>query len=82
MITREKVYFDAGINQVGDGGKYFHITLRDDIPVFVPEIPDITEEIQGFRLFGRDILEEFHEAGLARLGILDIQAKVHVGGKI
>ena len=54
MIALEEIHLDTGIHQIHKGRKHPDITFRDNIPVLVPEIPDIPQKIQGTGPSGRN----------------------------
>ena len=46
MITLEKEDIHATVNKILQRGKHPHIPFRHNIPVFIPEIPDVTEKVK------------------------------------
>ena len=49
MVAREEKHLHAGIHQALKSREHSHIPFRDEIPIFIPEIPNIPEHIQGYR---------------------------------
>jgi len=41
MVSLEEIDFDSGIHEFGQSPEHTHIPARNDIPVFIPEIPYI-----------------------------------------
>jgi len=64
VIPLEEVYLDSGGDKVLKSGKNLDISLRDDIFIFVPEIPDIPEKIQRLRFRGGNSTEHTYKTCL------------------
>ena len=73
VIPLEEVYLDSGGNKVLKRSKYLDIALRNDIFIFVPEIPDIPQKIQRFRFSGGNSAEHTDKPGLAVSGIANLK---------
>ena len=82
VIPGEEVHRHACIHQVHQRGKDAHAPLRDDVTVFIPEIPDVAQQVERRRPVFRDAPQETDEARLPVGGIRDIQPQMHVGNKV
>ena len=57
--------------------KYPDITLRDNVAVLVPEVPDVTEKIDSFRI-RREAAQKVSETTLPVGWITDLQASMDI----
>ena len=54
VVSLEEIHLHSLIHQILEGGKHSDIALRHNITILVPEVPDISEEIEGCRIFSGD----------------------------
>ena len=81
MIPLEEIYLHTPVHQVGQGTEHPHIALRDDITVFIPEIPDVPKKVQRLRLRGQRP-QEIHKTLLPVIRVSHIQTKMDVSHEI
>ena len=82
VIALKEKDLHPGIDKSSQGRKDPDIAFRHHIPVLVPEIPDITKQIQGFRFVFRQGFEECRKTGFPVGRIAYIQAEMHVSHEI
>jgi len=46
MVTLEEVHVDTSVHELLQRGEDADITLGNDVLVFIPEVPYVTEKIQ------------------------------------
>ena len=78
MVTLEEIHLYTLIHKILEGGKDSYISLRHDITILIPEIPDITQKIQGSRLLGWNSTEEGDKASLTGSRISHLKPQVYV----
>src|SRR5574344_703630 len=81
VIPLEEIYLHTPVHQVGQGTEHPHIALRDDITVFIPEIPDVPKKVQSLRLRGQRP-QEIHKTPFPVKRVRHIQTKMDVSHKI
>ena len=81
MIPLEEIYLHTPVHQVGQGTEHPNITLRDDITVFIPEIPDVPKKVQSLRLRGQRP-QEIHKTPFPVKRVRHIQTKMDVSHEI
>jgi len=57
VIALEKVNLHTPVHQRSQGREHPDISLRDHIPVFIPEIPYVAEEIERLRFLRQRVQE-------------------------
>lgn len=82
VVARAEIHIHPGGNEILDGRKDTRISLRNHIPVFIPEIPDVPKQKEIFGPVGRNLPQEFDKTLLAGRRIIDIQSQVHVGSEV
>ena len=78
VVSLEEIHLDACFHQVHQCRKHADIALRDHIMILIPEIPDVTEQVQRFGLILRNRLEKSHKPRLPVLRIFQVQAEMHI----
>ena len=64
MISLEEIHLHTLIHKLGKSCKDSDITLWHDIAVLVPEVPDITQKVKGFRALCRYPAKKRHKTSL------------------
>ncbi len=82
VVSLEEIHIHPGLNQPDNRSKYFYISFRDHITVFIPEIPDVTQKIQSRRLPGVERPQKFDKTAFAPLRVIYIQPQMHIRYKI
>ena len=82
VVPLKEIHFHAGVHQVLQGGENARIALGDHVPVFIPEVPDVAEEVQGLRLGRRNSAEELHETRFPAGRVGNGEAQVDVGDEV
>ena len=77
VVSLEEIHIHAPVYQVSYSSEHSDISLRNDIPILIPEIPAITQKIKR-RGFLRKRLEETNEAGLTGSRVIDLQTEMDV----
>jgi hypothetical protein len=77
VVSLEEIHIHAPVYQVSYSSEHSDISLRNDIPILIPEIPDITQKIKR-RGFLRKRPEETNEAGLTGSRVIDLQTEMDV----
>ena len=77
MITLEEIHLDPSVHQCRKGSEHPYISFRNNIAVLIPEIPYISEKIQGLGLF-RKTAEKLHETSLPAGRIIYLQTKMNI----
>jgi hypothetical protein len=77
MIAGKEINIHTSFNQILDGGKDTDISLRNNIPILVPEIPHIPEKIERLRIL-RKRTKKIHETTLpgSRIGNLETEMDI------
>jgi hypothetical protein len=77
MIAGKEINIHTSFNQILDGGKDTDISLRNNIPILVPEIPYIPEKIERLRIL-RKRTKKIHETTLpgSRTGNLEAEMDI------
>ena len=78
MISLEEIHLDSLIHKILEGGKDSNISLWHNISILIPEIPDITQKIQGSRLLGWNSTEEGDKASLTGSRISHLEPQVDI----
>ena len=73
MVSREEIYIHSAVHEFLQGGECADISFRNHITVFIPEVPDVAEQIDRFGVF-RQGTQEVGETALAGGGISHLQA--------
>ena len=76
------IYLHARVHQVLQGGENARVALGHHVPVLIPEIPDVPQQIQRLRLFRRNAFQEGRETGLPVRRTGDLEAEVDVGDEV
>ena len=66
------------VHKIAQCRKNPDIPLGDYIPVLVPEVPDVSQEIQRLCLVCRNSTEERDESGLSFSRIGHIESQMHI----
>ena len=82
VISLEEINLYSLLHQFAESGEHLDISLRDHIAVFIPEIPDVTEKVQCFRLISRYLPEERDETGFTTGRIRYLQTEMYVRDEI
>ena len=82
VVSLKEIDLHARVHQVHKRREHTNIALRDNIMIFIPEIPDVTQKVQCLRFILRNRPQELDETRLPCDGILDIQPKMHVRDEI
>ena len=72
----------ACVHQADELRDHPRARARDHVAVFVPEVPDVAQQVERPHLLDREPFQEIDETRLALRGILHPQAEVHVGDEI
>jgi hypothetical protein len=81
VIAFKKVHLHTSIHESLQSCQHPNIALRDHISVFIPEIPDISQEIQCFRLFGKRS-EEVCKTTFPTCRIRNLKTQMNIGDKV
>ena len=81
MISLEEIYLHSPVHKIGQGTEHPHISLRNDVTVFIPEIPYIPEQVQSLRLRWKRP-QKSHKTPLPPLGVRHIQTEMDISDKI
>ena len=82
VVAREEMHLHAHVGQFADFSKQARVALRDDVFIFVPEVENVAQEINGIRLM-LDAVEKIDQAALLSSGVWNGQtAQVGVGEEI
>jgi len=82
VVALKEINLDTRVHQINQSREHPHVAFRDDIPVLVPEIPNVSEQIQRPAPLLRNRLQEPDKTSLPVNGIIDLQAKMHIRDKI
>ena len=82
VVAGEEIHLDTRVHEVQERREHPYISFRDDVAVFVPEIPDVAEQIQRIRLRSRNSFQERDETRFAPGGIGHLETEVDVGDEI
>ena len=77
VIALKKINLHSPVHQLLKRRKHPYIPFRNHISVFVPEVPDISKQIQGLRLF-RKIAEKICKTTLPAGRISNLQTEMNV----
>ena len=77
MIARKEIDSHSPVHQCSKGCKHTDISLWNDIAVFVPEVPDITKQIDRLRI-GRQTLQEIHETTFPAHRVTYLQPQMYI----
>ena len=77
MVALEEIHLHSSVHQCSQGGEHTHISFRHDIPVLIPEIPYVTEQIHSLSIL-RKTLQEGDKTELTVGWITDFQAQMDV----
>ena len=58
MVPLKEIHFHAIVHEVHQRSEHTHITLRHDIMILIPEIPDVTQHIERRRTVPRYRIKE------------------------
>lgn len=81
VIPLKETHLHSPVHKLLKSGKDADITLWNDITVFIPEIPYVSEQIQGLRLL-RQGTEEVRETAFSVCGIGNLKTEMYVGDEI
>jgi hypothetical protein len=81
MVPLREIHLHSPVHQRDKGTKHTYISLRDDMLVFIPEIPYVTKKIKGIRIL-RQRIQKIRKTPLPVSRILDIKTQMHVRYKI
>ena len=82
VVALEEIQFYARIHQVGEGAQRAGIAPGNHVTVFVPEVKNIPQQVQG-QCFGRvDSLEELDECAFPALRVSRRGAQMGIGDKV
>jgi hypothetical protein len=81
MVPLKEIHLHSPVHQRDKGTKHTYISLRDDMLVFIPEIPYVTKKIKGIRIL-RQRIQKIRKTPLPVSRILDIKTQMHVRYKI
>ncbi len=73
MIAREEIHVHSPVDEFLYGSQDADIPFRHDITVFVPEVPDVAEKVQGLRI-SREAVEKIGKTTLTAGRIADLEA--------
>ena len=82
MVPREEVHLHAGVHQIRQCAEDAHGAFRDHVPIFIPEVPDVTQQVQRLRPGRRNAPQEGDEPRLAVRRVLNLEAQVDVGSEV
>ena len=77
VIALKEIYLHASVHQQLQSREYADISFRDDIPIFVPEVPDIPKKIEGISIL-RKAVQKRYETTLATCRVLDIKPQMNI----
>lgn len=77
MVSLEEINIHPSVHKRLKGGEDTDVTLRNDVAVFIPEVPDIAEKIQSIRILGKPA-EKIDETTLPFRRIVDSKAQMDV----
>jgi hypothetical protein len=81
MVALEEEDLHSPVHQRLKGSKDPDISFRNDITVFVPEIPDVTQQIQSLSIL-RQTAEKVGKTPLTRIRIRNLQPQMDIRDKI
>ena len=81
MVSLEEIHLHSPVHQLLKSGKDTDISLWNDVTVLIPEVPDVSEHIQGLG-FRRQRAEEVRETALSVCRIGNLQTEMDVGDEI
>lgn len=81
VVAREEEDLHSPVHQRLQSCEDTEIAFRDDIPVFIPEIPDVSEHIECVSLL-RKRIQERDETSFPGCRIIHIQPEMNVGNEI
>ena len=81
VVTLEEIHINSPVHQCSQRCKDPYIPLRNDVTVFIPEVPDITKEIQCCR-FLRQRAEKIDETGFTGNRIVNPEAEMNIGDEV
>ena len=78
VVAGEEIYLHAGIHQGYELSHHARSLAGHHVPVFVPEIPDVSEQVKGECILRRDAAEKVQKALLSFRRVGAAQAQVDV----
>lgn len=81
VIAAKEIDIHTSIDEVEQRSKHAHIAFGNDVAVLIPEIPDVTEQVEALGL-RRKRAEKLHETRLPILRVQNVTAEVNVGDEI
>ena len=82
VVALEEVHFYAGVNEVRDGPQHADAALGHHVAVFVPEVEDVAQQVQGLGFRRVYALEKLGEFAFALRRVSRREAQMHVGRKV
>jgi hypothetical protein len=77
MVSFKEIHLDTSVHKVLQGRKNPYITFRNDVTIFIPEVPDITQQVHGTGIL-REIPQEIDKTGFAVGRIADPKAEMYI----
>ncbi len=77
VVALEEIYLDSPVHKGLKGRKDTDITLRNNVLIFIPEVPDVTEHIQRLR-FGRQRVKEVRKTALTIGRVCNLETEMDI----
>ena len=82
VIPGAEPHLHPGVHQLHQRSYHLCAAARHHVPVFEPEVPDVTEQVQRPGPVMRNGLQKSHETGLAFRRVAYPETQMHVGREI